>query len=101
MIPDSGETSNPVNADPDPPDPGFDEVAMYRVVRKAMGDAILGAVGTILLVGVAFVLVGVGASVAVQGSGGTSLAIGVAVILFGLYLAGATLELIPPVRHWF
>jgi hypothetical protein len=101
MVPDSGEPSNTAAADPTRPDPGFDEVAMYRVVRKAVEDAILGAVGTILLVGVAFVLVGTGASIAIQAGGWTGVAIGAAVTLFGLYLAGATLELIPPVREWF
>lgn len=82
-------------------DPGFDEVALYGVVRKAVEDAILGAVGTILLVGVAFVLVLVGATTAVRTPGLGGVLFGSAAALFGLYLAGSTLGLIPPAREWF
>lgn len=105
MVPDAGDSGAATSPDQSSADgrhdPGFDEVAMYRVVRKAMEDAILGAVGTLLLVGVAFVLVLTGASIAVQGGRGPSIAIGVVVALFGLYLAGSTLELIPPIREWW
>jgi hypothetical protein len=91
MVPDSGEASDSASADPDHPGPSFDEVAMYRLVRPALDDAIPGSIVPILLVGVALVLVGVGDSVAVQGSGETSAAVGVAVVLLGLYL---------PARRW-
>lgn len=82
-------------------DPGFDEVALYGVVRTAVEDAFLGAVGTILLVGVAFVLVVVGASAAFRTASLPGLAFGVGAAVFGLYLAGSTLGLIPPAREWF
>ncbi|MFB6353283.1 MAG: hypothetical protein ABEJ92_04285 [Halobacteriales archaeon] len=81
-------------------DPGFDEVALYGVVRKAVEDAILGAVGTILLVGVAFVLVVVGATAAFRTPSPAGVASGVGVSLLGLYLASSTLGLVPPMREW-
>lgn len=85
----------------DRPDPGFDEVALYGVVRKAVEDAILGAVGTLLLVGVAFVLVLVGASAAIRSPGLLGVMFGGGALVVGLYLGATTLELIPPAREWF
>ncbi|MCU4800341.1 hypothetical protein OB920_08150 [Halobacteria archaeon HArc-gm2] len=84
---------------------GIDEAALYTVVRKAVEDAILGVIGTVLLVGVAFViayvgLLGVLASAGSTGAGLAGVAVGVALIAIGLYLAAATLELIPPIREW-
>lgn len=38
-------------------DPGFDEAALYTVVRDAVKDALLDVIGTVLLLGIAFVLV--------------------------------------------
>lgn len=92
-----------------PPDPdsddgravGFDEQALYVVVRKAVEDAILGAIGTLLLVGIAIFLVWYGAIIALMSiSTGATLA-GVAMVGFGLYLGATTLKVIPPARHWF
>lgn len=80
---------------------GFDEAALYGVVRKAVEDAILGAIGTVLLVGVAFVVVATGASIATQAASQLAMALGVVAVLFGLYLAAATLRIIPPAREWF
>lgn len=82
-------------------DPGFDEVALYAVVRKATEDAILGAVGTLLLVGIAFVVVWVGITVLVSTPNLPGIGFGVLAILLGVYLAAATLGVIPPVREWF
>lgn len=84
---------------------GMDEAVLYTVVRKAVEDAILGVIGTVLLVGIAFViayvgLLGVLASAGSTGGGLTGVAVGVVLIAIGLYLAGATLELIPPIREW-
>ncbi|SFR90368.1 hypothetical protein SAMN05216559_0784 [Halomicrobium zhouii] len=83
----------------------IDEAVLYTVVRKAVEDAILGVIGTVLLVGVAFViayvgLLGVVASAGSTGAGLAGVAVSVALIAVGLYLAAATLELIPPIREW-
>ncbi|NHN58182.1 MULTISPECIES: hypothetical protein [Halorussus] len=80
---------------------GFDEAALYGVVRKAVEDAILGVIGTLLLLGVAAVVLWTGVAVAMQSTGPTGTALGGAAVLFGLYLAAATLEIIPPAREWF
>jgi hypothetical protein len=94
------ETDGGSPAGGDRTDPGFDEAALYTVVREAVKDALLDVIGTLLLVGVAFVLVVAGGQ-AVLASGSTATAaIGVAVAGFGLYLAAATLEIVPPVREW-
>jgi hypothetical protein len=79
---------------------GFDETALYTVVRAAVKDALLDVIGTLLLVGIAFVLVAAGGqAVVASGSVGTA-ALGLLVAGFGLYLAAATLEIVPPVREW-
>lgn len=81
-------------------DPGFDETALYRVVRAAMKDALLDVIGTLLLVGIAFVLVAMGGQVLLGADAVTSASIGVVLVLVGLYVAAATLEVIPPIREW-
>lgn len=107
MVPDTGdEADGPAGASrgragDDHRDPGFDEVVLYGVIRKAVEDAVLGVIGTLLLVGVAFVLVAIGVSAAVQTGRPLGLAFGVVAVLFGGYLAASTLELVPPAREWF
>ncbi len=80
---------------------GFDEAALYGVVRKAVEDAILSAIGTLLLVGVSSVIVWVGVTVLLEADALFGTAFGAAALLLGLYLAAATLKIIPPVRKWF
>lgn len=82
-------------------DAGFDEGALYLVVRRAVEDALLGVIGTLLLVGTALVVVAVGVSVAVQSRNVPSVVLGAGVALFGVYLAAATLGVIPPLRQWY
>ena len=81
-------------------DPGFDEARLYNVVRAAMKDAMLDVIGTLLLVGLSFALVAMGGQVLLQADAVTSGAVGGVLVLVGLYIAAATLELIPPVREW-
>ncbi len=57
-------------------------------------------VGTLLLVGVAVVLVWTGVTIALYGTSIVGLVAGIAAIVFGLYLGLATLEIIPPIREW-
>lgn len=106
MVPDpnDGPTgSGPGAAAPETdggPLPGFDEAVLYRVVRAAVKDALLDVVGTLLLVGVAFVLVVAGGQAVVASDSTAWTALGLAVALGGVYLAAATLEVIPSVREW-
>lgn len=79
-----------------------DEGALYVVVRRAVEDAVLGVVGTLLLVGVALVLVWVGGAMAVNAGGRQPVATvaGLGIALVGVYIAAASLEVIPPIRKW-
>jgi hypothetical protein len=80
---------------------GFDEAALYAVIRAAVKDALLDVLGTVLLVGVAFVLVVGGAQALVGSASTTGMVLGAVAVAVGLYLAAATLEVIPPIRDWF
>ena len=109
MVPDSkrphdGEPREEVSPSTDegePPAPGFDEAALYTVVRDAVRDALLGVTGTVLLIGIAFVLVIAGAQAVFSALSFGTVAVGVGVTAVGVYLAAATLEIIPPIRDWF
>jgi hypothetical protein len=74
---------------------------LYTVVRDAVKDALLDVIGTVLLVGIAFVLVIAGAQAVVSALSFGTVAVGVGVAAVGVYLAAATLEIIPPIRDWF
>lgn len=80
---------------------GFDEAAMYRVVREAVEDAILGVLGTLMLVGIGFVAVWAGGTALVQSQTPPSIAFGTLAIAFGFYLAASSLGVVPPAREWF
>jgi hypothetical protein len=82
-------------------DPGFDEARLHAVVRDAVEDAILGAVGTLLLVGIAVVLLATAGSIVLQATAPIGVVIGIGVGLPAAYLFAATLGLIPPIRDWF
>ncbi|MFC4549190.1 MULTISPECIES: hypothetical protein [Halorussus] len=79
----------------------FDEAALYGVVREAVEDAILGVIGTLLLVGVSLAVTWGGATVLMRATNLLGMALGAGVALFGLYLGAVILELVPPVREWF
>lgn len=78
----------------------FDDAKLYTVVRDAVKDALLDVVGTLLLVGVAFVLVVAGAQALLQSASLLPAAVGLLFVVVGLYVAAATLELVPPIREW-
>ncbi|WP_243700384.1 hypothetical protein [Halorussus pelagicus] len=82
-------------------DVGFDEAALYGVVRTAVEDAILGVIGTLLLVGVALVITWTGILLATQSVSAAATGFGVVAVAFGLYLGAATLGVVPPAREWF
>ncbi|MFH5800407.1 hypothetical protein [Haladaptatus sp. CMAA 1911] len=79
----------------------LEEQELYELVYRAVEDAILGMVGTLLLVGVAVVLVWTGIIIALSRTSLAGLVAGIAAIVFGLYLGLATLEIIPSVWEWF
>lgn len=82
-------------------DPGFDEDAVYAVVRAAMKDAMLDVIGTVLLVGVALVVFWAGLMLVVSGGGSPGgVAVGVAAVVFSVYLAGSAVDLVPSVWEW-
>jgi hypothetical protein len=81
-------------------DLGFDPDALYRVVRAAVKDALLDVIGTLLLLGVAFVLVAVGGQLLLGAHSGAAAGAGAVLLLFGLYVAATALDLVPPVSDW-
>ncbi|QGA81751.1 hypothetical protein [Halomicrobium sp. LC1Hm] len=81
-------------------DPGFDPDTLYRVVRAAIKDALLDVIGTLLLLGVALVVVTIGGQLLLGAMSEVAVAVGAFLVLFGLYLGAATLGLIPPLREW-
>ncbi|WP_253736321.1 hypothetical protein [Halohasta salina] len=83
---------------------GFDEQALYRVVRSAVEDAILGVLGTLLLLGIAAFFVWLGGAMVVSAAEAgltAGLGFGIVFLLFGLYLGATTLDLVPPLGEWF
>lgn len=78
----------------------LNEEMLYRVVRKAVKDALLDVIGTVLLVGVAFVLAVAGSQAMIWSTSILETVISSILLLVGLYIAAATLELIPPIRRW-
>ena len=107
MIPDSNRTQNDDSNDV-PPElesdggsaSGFDEAALFTVIRAAVKDALLDVIETLLLVGIAFVLVVAGGQALISSSSPIGAAIGGLLVLVGVYLAAATLEIISPIRDW-
>jgi len=98
MVPDSNRPQETDGGEPF--DPGFDEAALYTVVRDAVKDALLDVIGTVLLVGIAFVLVIAGVQAVFSSISLGTAAVGFGVAVVGVYLAAATLEIIPPIREW-
>lgn len=107
MVPDSGRTPEESSTEQRAstvtdggPTPGFDDAALYSVVRTAVKDALLDVIGTVLLVGVGLVLVTAGGQAVVQTPSLPGIAVGVWLAAIGIYLAATALELVPPIREW-
>jgi hypothetical protein len=100
MVSDSPDEDHTVSARGDGGAPGFDEAALYTAVRRAVKDALLDVMGMLLLLGIAFVLVVSGGQALLQTSSPIGVVIGCFLLVIGVYLAAATLEIIPPVRDW-
>lgn len=101
---DEPESQRPDGSDPSTTDggvpAGFDEDRMYVAVRAAVEDALLGAIGTVLLVGVGLLIVWIGFAAVLSFQTWQALLLGGAVIAIGLYIAATTLGIIPPIRDW-
>jgi hypothetical protein len=93
MVPPSTEPDTKQTVD-------IDEQALYKVVRSAVEDAILGVLGTILLLGIAVFLVWAGGALLISEASPVGLGLGVVFLGFGLYLGAATLGLVPPYDEW-
>jgi hypothetical protein len=76
------------------------EEELYAIVRVATEDAVLGALGTLMLVGIGIVLIATGASALLTSVTPTSVLVSVVFIGFGGYLAASSLRIIPPAREW-
>lgn len=96
------------DGDPPPDDqrtaptvPELKQGELYLLVRRAVEDAILGVIGTLLLVGIGFVLVWFGVTVALSGIDGSAVrgVGGVFVALVGVYLAASSLGVVPAVSE--
>jgi hypothetical protein len=79
---------------------GIAEEDLYRIVRLAVEDAILGVLGTLLLVGVATVLTLTGVQLVVGATSTAWVAVGACLVLFGLYVGAATLGVVPSAREY-
>lgn len=79
----------------------IDQGELYSIIHAAVKDALLDVIGTLLLVAIAFILVLAGGQVVLSSSTPLAPVIGISMVVIGLYLAGATLEIIPPVRDWW
>lgn len=99
MVPETDDTDESRPRTEDVSELGFDPDALHRVVRAAMKDALLDVIGTLLLVGVAVVLVIVGVGGLLSGTA-PGVAVGAVLAVAGCYLAAASLELVPPIREW-
>jgi hypothetical protein len=80
--------------------PEIDEAALFRLIRDAVKDALLDVIGTLLLLGIACILVVAGVQLFISSISQPGIAIGGVLLAVGLYLAAATLEIIPPLRDW-
>ncbi|NLV13600.1 hypothetical protein [Haloarcula argentinensis] len=94
-------------ADDDPADTSTDgsvaalsEEELYAIVRIAAEDAVLGALGTLMLVGIGIVLIATGASALLANVTPATVLVSVVLIGFGVYLTTSSLGVIPPAREW-
>lgn len=80
----------------------FDEQLLYPVIREAVEDAILGVLGTILLLGIGILFIWFGVMLlAFSFRGIPQLVFGIFAIVAGIYLAASSVKIIPPIREWF
>ena len=97
---------DPVDTSTDPPATdgtvaALSEEELYAIVRVAAEDAVLGALGTLMLVGIGIVLIATGVSALLADVTLISLLVSAVFIVFGGYLIASNLGVIPPARELF
>ncbi|WP_415379925.1 hypothetical protein [Halosimplex sp. TS25] len=80
---------------------GIDEERLYEIVYDAVEDAILGAVGTLLLTGIGVLFLVAGVTALGRAEGSAAIAIGLGVALLGGGLVVTTLTDVLPADRWF
>ncbi|WP_436929446.1 hypothetical protein [Halosimplex halobium] len=78
----------------------IDEERLYEIVHDAVEDAILGVVGTLLLLGVGVVLLSSGVTAVLGATSPAMSGLGVVVFLFGLGAVFEGLRGVLPVGRW-
>ncbi|WP_135366352.1 hypothetical protein [Halosimplex halophilum] len=78
----------------------IDEERLYEIVHDAVEDAVLGVVGTLLLLGIGFVFLVSGATAVVGATSTAEFGVGLTVLLVGLVVFVTTLRGVLPVRRW-
>ena len=86
---------SPDDTDSDRPTTELSEAELYRLVHDATQDAILGAIGTVLWVGIGLVLCFVGAQLVLGSLSVTMAVIGTGMVVLGLAIAAWSLDLVP------
>lgn len=103
MVPpptDSGDTNSPAAASSSRSVSELSERELYGIVRVAAEDAVLGAIGTLLLagLGLALFLGGLSGLLQISDPSPAAAAIAVAFVVGGAYLFASSLGVIPSVR---
>ncbi|WP_436911436.1 hypothetical protein [Halosimplex marinum] len=78
----------------------IDEERLYEIVHDAVEDAVLGVVGTLLLLGVGVVLLSSGVTAVLGATSPAMSGLGVVVFLFGLGALFEGLRGVLPVGRW-
>lgn len=81
---------------------GIDRGELYVIIRQAVRDALLGVIGTLLLVGLGLVLLWFGIMLAVSAVNSSLIGAlgGVVVALIGFYIAASELDVIPSIGDY-
>ncbi len=72
----------------------LEEERLYRIVRRAVGDAIRAALGTLVLLGFALVLISLGARIALATAEPAGVAFGGFLVVLALVFAASVLDLV-------
>lgn len=76
-----------------------DQADLYTTIRTAVTDALLDVLGTVLLLALAVLFVGVGVQAIVETPSSVNVAFGGVAICLGLAIAAAAFDLLPPFRN--
>ncbi|SEH13175.1 hypothetical protein SAMN04487967_1196 [Natronorubrum sediminis] len=76
----------------------IDQDELYTAVRTGIEDALLDVLGTVLLLALALLLVGVGVQAIVETPSSVNVAFGGVMVGLGLAITAAAFDLLPPFR---